>query len=387
MDDHAAARPHAVVRRQADADLPGLRASTGCACPRSGTPPRPPPPRRRSRPDSTAPTRPTPAISWGALDRVVASARGASPEDHALDLHSGAHVGDHRQPPQQPLAAERVGVRRLRGGGRRSATPPTWTSTACRTSPTRAAGSSPRATAGARLPRIGTGPWSWPPIPRIKAADPGSTVLVGELAPTGTGKRGRRKPTRPLAFLRAMACVNNHSRPTRRGRCRNFQPIPADAIGHHPYQFFLRPSRPSRNRDDAAIGDGRRLLRALDRLVRARPHRSLPRTAAERLLYRVRLPDDPARPVRRHLPAAPEPLAPAGRLHRLAYTAHSRDQPVPAHRWPDPRQGRRRLPASSRAGCCSPIGARSRRTAASPIPSSSPAIAPGVRSGRAGGTP
>ncbi|MFL6252465.1 MAG: cellulase family glycosylhydrolase [Actinomycetes bacterium] len=110
--------------------------------------------------------------------------------------------------------------------------------------------------------------------PRIKAADPSSTVLVGDLAPTGTGKRGRRKPIRPLAFLRAMACVNKHWRPTRRGRCRNFKPIPADAIAHHPYQFFLAPNRHSRNRDDAGIGDSRRFLRALDRLVRA--HRIAP---------------------------------------------------------------------------------------------------------------
>jgi hypothetical protein len=105
--------------------------------------------------------------------------------------------------------------------------------------------------------------------PRIKAADPDSTVLIDNLAPTGTGKHGRRKPIRPLAFMRAMACVNSHWRPTRRGRCRNFKPIPTDAIGHHPYQFFLPPSHPSRNRNDAGIGDSRRLLRALDRLVRA----------------------------------------------------------------------------------------------------------------------
>jgi hypothetical protein len=94
-------------------------------------------------------------------------------------------------------------------------------------------------------------------------------VLVGNLAPSGSGKRGRRSPIRPLAFLRAMACVNKRWRPTRRGRCSNFKPIPADAIAHHPYHLLLAPNRRSRNRDDAAIGDSRRLLRALDRLVRA----------------------------------------------------------------------------------------------------------------------
>jgi hypothetical protein len=104
--------------------------------------------------------------------------------------------------------------------------------------------------------------------PRIRAADPDSVVLIGNLASSGSSKRGRRRAIRPLTFLRAMACVNRRGRPTRRGRCANFRPIPTDAIGHHPYQFFLRPSHRSFNRDDAGIGDGRRLLRALDRLVR-----------------------------------------------------------------------------------------------------------------------
>jgi hypothetical protein len=42
--------------------------------------------------------------------------------------------------------------------------------------------------------------------------------------------------------------------------------VPLDAVGHHPYSFFSPPSRPSPARDDAGIGDGRRLLRVLDRL-------------------------------------------------------------------------------------------------------------------------
>jgi hypothetical protein len=104
--------------------------------------------------------------------------------------------------------------------------------------------------------------------PRVKAADATSVVLVGNLAPGGSGARGRRAPTRPLAFLRAMACVDRAYRPIRGGRCRGFRPIPVDAIGHHPYSFFNPPTRPSGNRDDAGIGDGGRLLGVLDRLVR-----------------------------------------------------------------------------------------------------------------------
>ena len=106
--------------------------------------------------------------------------------------------------------------------------------------------------------------------PRIKAGDPQSIALIGSLASSGSRARGRRAPIRPLAFLRAMACVDARYRPVRRGRCRGFRPVPADAVAHHPYQFFRPPNRRSRDRDDAGIGDTRRLLRAIDRLVRRR---------------------------------------------------------------------------------------------------------------------
>ncbi len=102
--------------------------------------------------------------------------------------------------------------------------------------------------------------------PRIKAADPDSVVLAGNLASSGNDRPGRRKGIRPLAFLRAMACVDRRLRPVSRGRCANFTPIHADAFGHHPYKFFGSPNRRSPKADDAAIGDGRRLLRTLDRL-------------------------------------------------------------------------------------------------------------------------
>jgi hypothetical protein len=105
--------------------------------------------------------------------------------------------------------------------------------------------------------------------PRIKAADPDSVVIVGELSSTGRVGRGRAKSIRPLAFLRAMTCLSRRYRPVRSGRCRGFDPVPADAIGHHPYAFFTHPAARSRNRDDAAIGDGRRLVRAIDRMQAA----------------------------------------------------------------------------------------------------------------------
>ena len=106
--------------------------------------------------------------------------------------------------------------------------------------------------------------------PRIKRHDPTSVALVGELASSGRQGRGARTPIRPLIFLREMSCRNARYQRMRRGRCRNFKPVPIDALGHHPYQFFLPPSRPSISPHDAAIGDSRRLTGVLDRLVRLR---------------------------------------------------------------------------------------------------------------------
>jgi hypothetical protein len=104
--------------------------------------------------------------------------------------------------------------------------------------------------------------------PRIKALDPTSTALVGELAASGRSGRGATRPIRPLLFLREMACRDGRWRRIRKGRCKNFKPIPLDALGHHPYNLLQRPTNPSPNKYDAAIGDGRRLTRTADRLVR-----------------------------------------------------------------------------------------------------------------------
>jgi hypothetical protein len=75
------------------------------------------------------------------------------------------------------------------------------------------------------------------------------------------------RPIRPLLFLRSMGCRDARFRPVRSGRCKGFKAVPADAIGHHPYALFQSPYQRSRYRDDAAIGDWRRLEQTLDRLV------------------------------------------------------------------------------------------------------------------------
>jgi hypothetical protein len=103
--------------------------------------------------------------------------------------------------------------------------------------------------------------------PAIKMAAPKATVLVGELASSGRGDRGVTRPIRPLEFLREMGCRDARFRAVRSGRCKGFKPVPLDAIGHHPYALFQSPFQRSHDRDDAAMGDWRRLEQTLDRLV------------------------------------------------------------------------------------------------------------------------
>jgi hypothetical protein len=109
----------------------------------------------------------------------------------------------------------------------------------------------------------------------IRRAAPNARVLIGELSSRGSSAHHRLSPMRPLAFLRAMACVNRRYRPVRSGGCSHFEPVRADTLAMHPYAFGVAPDRHSRNRDDVKIGDTRRLLRALDRLTARR--RLLPR--------------------------------------------------------------------------------------------------------------
>jgi len=130
--------------------------------------------------------------------------------------------------------------------------------------------------------------------PRIKAADPSSMALVGELAASGRDGRGAKVSLRPLRFMLAMACRDSRFQRIRGGRCAGFKPVPLDALGHHPYQLLLAPERPSSNRFDAAISDGRRLTRYLDRLIRVgalRPSRRRPNIFYTEFGYQTNPPD------------------------------------------------------------------------------------------------
>jgi hypothetical protein len=103
-------------------------------------------------------------------------------------------------------------------------------------------------------------------VPQIHAADPGSEVLLGELAPVGSPLHSRSSPVAPLPFLRAMACVDAAYRPLHGGRCAGFAPAAADAFGYHPHPVLNAPDHPNPDRDEAQFADLGRLFAVLDRL-------------------------------------------------------------------------------------------------------------------------
>ena len=60
--------------------------------------------------------------------------------------------------------------------------------------------------------------------PAIKAADPGAEVLIGAMSSRGARPEGANSTLRPLAFLRALGCVDARFTRLRTGRCKGFKP-------------------------------------------------------------------------------------------------------------------------------------------------------------------
>jgi hypothetical protein len=94
----------------------------------------------------------------------------------------------------------------------------------------------------------------------IKKADPRAQVLIGETSPY---KRAGMSSA-PLAFLRAVTCVNKDYK-----RARNCTKLKADGYAHHPYDFTHAPAFEYPGEDNVTIGTLSRLTKALDRLSRA----------------------------------------------------------------------------------------------------------------------
>ena len=102
----------------------------------------------------------------------------------------------------------------------------------------------------------------------IHAADPGSRVWFGALAPRGDRPLSRNAQMRPLAFLRALACRDMRLRPLRTTRCLGFRPVASDGLALHAHGVGVAPDEPAAEADEAALGDLPRLERLLDTLQR-----------------------------------------------------------------------------------------------------------------------
>jgi hypothetical protein len=94
----------------------------------------------------------------------------------------------------------------------------------------------------------------------IKKADPKAKVLIGETSPY----QRRGFSTAPLAFLRAVTCVDRNYK-----RKRSCPKLKADGYAHHPYDFAHAPAFQYPGADNVTIGTLFRLTRALDRLSRS----------------------------------------------------------------------------------------------------------------------
>ena len=104
--------------------------------------------------------------------------------------------------------------------------------------------------------------------PAIRAADPGAQVLIGAMSSRGQDLRAKDVTERPMAFLRALGCVDARWHRLRTGYCKDFRPATADGFAFHPHGTLNSPDRPYPNPDDVNLASLGRLEGALDRLQR-----------------------------------------------------------------------------------------------------------------------
>jgi hypothetical protein len=109
-------------------------------------------------------------------------------------------------------------------------------------------------------------------------------VLVGETAPKGLPSPGVKRFLTPLAFVRALYCVDRKLQRLRGAAARardcpiggprafvraNPALFSASGYAHHPYNLLEAPSSRPRDHDFVTIGSLDRLTRTLDRILRA----------------------------------------------------------------------------------------------------------------------
>lgn len=105
--------------------------------------------------------------------------------------------------------------------------------------------------------------------PEVHAADADAQVLIGTMSSRGTDLTRENGAHRPLAFLRALGCVDSAFRKVRSGRCKGFAPATGDGLAFHPHGVLTAPDRAFPNRDDINLASLSRLKSEVDRVQRA----------------------------------------------------------------------------------------------------------------------
>ncbi|TMK38764.1 MAG: hypothetical protein E6G56_13290 [Actinobacteria bacterium] len=101
--------------------------------------------------------------------------------------------------------------------------------------------------------------------PSVKRVRPRTVILIGNTS--SRGGRPPRGPVAPLAFVRALACVDSGYRPVRTGTCSHFARVPGDGFAHHPYSLLGAPDSRGHH-GDVLLGNLGELEACLSRLVR-----------------------------------------------------------------------------------------------------------------------
>ena len=166
-------------------------------------------------------------------------------------------------------------------------------------------------------------------------------------APKGLKEnRGETRSIDALRFVRRLYCLDDNLQRADRHRgaeprgCPQTDPVAsspqqnpalfqATGCAHHPYELLLR--RPTAGQAGRTGSRSPTSATSRRRCAASTPATTEPRRRRAALPDRVRLPDQPARPARRHARPAgrvPQPR----RVHRLRATATSDARPVPARR-------------------------------------------------------
>lgn len=102
----------------------------------------------------------------------------------------------------------------------------------------------------------------------IHDGDDSARVAIGGTSSLGNRNLANPNTTnQPLAFLRAMACVDSKYKAIKSGRCKSYKPLSAEALSYHPHSQAYSPGKRDPDTNNARMADLSRLTRVIDKLA------------------------------------------------------------------------------------------------------------------------